>query len=651
MNGPFGLTRIRTQNRLQKPGPFMNRRARLSSWRAINDPHKGAGRFTQATFTSACNRPRISGKTVDFVATLIMSLTLPRPPIQPRRSLQFALCLAVCIPSLLIFNMLPSSTAFNQAEAVFLWGVVLILVPKRCFRQSIDSVWPAALLFVTMGLAALLSAWAARVPLDYALSTAGMMLAALAVLMAGAAVRCSGLTETALNGLTLAWYIAAILNVGIACLQMFAPQWTDGQWIAQSQMLGRGIGNLRQPNLMALLLIWALISVLWWEGQGRVSSKLALLLSAPLIFGLVVAASRAGVIGLLALSAWSWSGRRKKTLAYRSFSLRFAPALLLLSWGLLLLLSTLAHIDFAATKRAAEGASSPGRVAILHDAWTLVQSHPWLGVGWGGLNFSWALTPNPHRANYNFDHTHNLIAQWFVELGVPMALLLSLLLVAVLWRLAKSARNAQGTTAANARTCCTAVVLFIVAHNQLEFPFWYAYFLLPTAFCLGIALPSASEPARTTASTTPTMRISGLTLMLGAALLVFDYMKVAPIFSIYYDDVPIMARLEDGQRSWLFSGGANYASATMRRPGPSTLATAPRAAHSMADPRLLIQWSEAFHAAGQDNKASYLAARAREFHRKEDESYFEPCRNVPMKAQPYQCQSPSDELSYMDFKP
>ena len=51
----------------------------------------------------------------------------------------------------------------------------------------------------------------------------------------------------------------------------------------------------------------------------------------------------------------------------------------------------------------------------------LIAQHPWLGVGFGEFNFAWTLTPFPDRPIAFFDHTHNLLLQLGVELGVPLA--------------------------------------------------------------------------------------------------------------------------------------------------------------------------------------------------------------------------------------
>ena len=578
------------------------------------------------------------------------TIHIGRSGIRTPWSLQFCLIAAVCVPYLLVFNLQPSSTVFNQAASLAGWGLVLAALPTATGRLSITkAAMPAMLLMGTMALGSLGSAWLMRVPLDYALGTDGMMLAGIGVMLAGMYARQHALTRSVLNGLSLAWYLGALGNVIVAGIQVFAPQFTDGVWLAQSALHGRGIGNLRQPNLMALLLLWAMLSVLWWLESAQIGRKLALMLLLPLVFGVALTASRAGTLGLFALAIWDLARARRDGTFSKTF-LGHSLWMLLCSWMLLYGLAQLTDTAFATADRAAEGVASPGRIAILRDAWELLRHQPMLGVGWGGLNFAWALSPNPHRANYNFDHTHNLVAQWFVELGIPLGLLLTGLGIWTVVTCLRQLATAKDQMDRAALRLCVAALLLIAAHNQLEFPFWYAYFLLPSAFCLGICLASKADPVEDGSPVVRPGRSPGLLLILGAALIVMDFMRVAAIFSIFYEDEPIEQRLARGQRSLLYSSAANYLAAVARKADQETLLVAPRAAHGMADPGLLIRWSQAFERDGQHDKAIYLAARAREFKRREDTSFFAVCDDPQLAGSAYQCQTYNGPLNYRDFK-
>ena len=67
------------------------------------------------------------------------------------------------------------------------------------------------------------------------------------------------------------------------------------------------------------------------------------------------------------------------------------------------------------------GDISSSRFGIWRNTWSLIASHPWLGVGFGDFNFAWSLTPFPGRPVAFFDHTHNLLLNFAVGFGVPLA--------------------------------------------------------------------------------------------------------------------------------------------------------------------------------------------------------------------------------------
>jgi hypothetical protein len=74
-------------------------------------------------------------------------------------------------------------------------------------------------------------------------------------------------------------------------------------------------------------------------------------------------------------------------------------------------------------------------------------------------------------------------------MGVPLTALLVLVTGAWLWRRGQSANQLLSWY-------CLAVVLPVAVHSMLEFPFAYAYFLVPVMFVLGVLeRTAASKPA------------------------------------------------------------------------------------------------------------------------------------------------------------
>ena len=158
-----------------------------------------------------------------------------------------------------------------------------------------------------------------------------------------------------------------------------------------------------------------------------------------------------------------------------------------------------------------------------------------------------------------FDHTHNLPLQLAVELGLPLASVVLGLLAWGLWRGLAVARAASGSAGVMQRAAWM-MVLLMVLHSQLEYPLWYAYFLLPTAFAWGLssgvapagasgvsgatavapAAPDDPPRASSAAPGLPWMLWVGAALALSAMLAVQDYQRVAAVFSAYRGRQPLV---------------------------------------------------------------------------------------------------------------
>jgi hypothetical protein len=136
--------------------------------------------------------------------------------------------------------------------------------------------------------------------------------------------------------------------------------------------------------------------------------------------------------------------------------------------------------------RKAVEASSNERILILREAWLLIQQHPWMGVGWRQLQVTEVLTPG---ITLPVDHTHNLVAQIQVELGILGTL--SLLTFAGFWLFKKK----PWLEANGAELAMVGVVMVLGLHSLLEYPLWYAMFLFLFVIAFSL-LPEETYPVR-----------------------------------------------------------------------------------------------------------------------------------------------------------
>lgn len=601
--------------------------------------------------------------------------------------------LAGALPTWVVSTIPPSATFFNQAIALVGWGLwasvlgLTVSHPSRASHVfSRDLGW--VVLWGQMGIfmvAISWSAWHTALPLSL-MTTAWCMLGAVAVtLMLGYQVGKTARATEAFAALCLAMVLGALVNTGVALVQAFGPGWTDGVWIASTSaaIAGRASGNVRQPNHLSSLLLWGLAALAWLATTARrlegasgtrpTGWREATLFGSGLLLctGLVLSGSRTGTLGVLLLTSWGALDRRLAWAVRRSV-LALAVAYPLLWWGWsrwLLMHAANAEVD---GRFNLQGDISASRFGIWSNAWDLVLQHPWTGVGWGSFNFAWSLTPFPHRPTAFFDNAHNLPLHLAVELGLPAAMVVCGLLGYALWRALRAGWRAPGIEGPLGTTAGV-MVLVMALHSLLEYPLWYAYFLLPTGFlwglCLGLPSPSPSQSTDTASGgsiasaplspkTHPLRRsllvlvVAGAALMAGTALAILDYERVVAIFAPADGAAPLKQRIEDGKRSVFFNHHAYYAEANDPHTPPEAVLSAINiAGHNLLDTRLMTSWAKAYAATGDLERARHLAQRLREFGHSKD--FFAVCDAPPVPNQPlpFQCTPPTHDLKFEDFLP
>jgi O-antigen ligase len=591
-----------------------------------------------------------------------------------------SLLVAIAGPALLAYNEPPSSTFLNQALALAGWCLVVAVVarwlPPRdlLYRGGLGTVWWAIALLMV---AALLSPVWAALPWGLSLAAAGVLVVAGIVASAGAAVSQARRTAAVFHALAWALVLAGLASSAVAAIQLFAPAWADGTWIARSTVEGRAVGNLRQANHLASLLVWSAVAVAWltdrwmrragveqayaptimdtrgsatrtpaarrWrlrshERRGAVVLVLATLAMAACMAGMVFSGSRTGWIGAVILALWGVVDRRL-SMATRGL-LVAAP---LMATAVALALASAGASASASTLLAGGGLARGGsdisssRFGIWANTLELIAENPLMGVGFGEFNFAWTLTPFAERPVAFFDHAHNLPLHLLAELGVPLATVVLGLLTWALWQAFKQARRHEGEHGVTIRAAFVMVLLMGV-HSQLEYPLWYAHFLLPTAFAWGLCVAGTERRHMAVRPDDPTRQPPVRTLLMAAllgfaatVLAVWDYQRVVAIFKPEVGAVPLDQRVEEGRQSWLFAHHADYAAVTTAQRPSSFMPAFDRAAHHLLDARLMRAWAIALDETNQIDRSRHVAQRLAEFRNPAAAEFFQVCAVPPME--------------------
>ncbi|MBQ0961991.1 O-antigen ligase C-terminal domain-containing protein [Ideonella sp. 4Y11] len=554
-----------------------------------------------------------------------------------------AMVFAVAAPPLLAYNLSPSATLLNQLLAFFGWGLVLMAL-----RAPVPQAWRAARWpLLALGLLALgvLASMAASLPATLGLSSLALLVAAALVLGAAAGAA----EDEVFHAFASAMLLAGLASAAVGFVQVFAPAWTDGALVARTGYVGRAVGNLRQPNHLSSLLVWALIALVPLARSGRwFSLPLPRLLSAltgvVLVWAVVLTASRTGALGMLLLAVWGALDRRMPRVI--RLGLLSTPLVYALCWwGMDLWAQQTAHTFGAAARLDAGGDISSSRFGIWRNTLALIAAHPWTGVGFGEFNFAWTLGVFPGRPVAFFDHTHNLPLQFMVELGLPASALLTALLLAGLVLAARRAWALTDDEAGLRARAAWMMVLLIGLHSLLEYPLWYAYFLLPTAWAWGHALsgPRAPGPARA-----PSWLPVGVAMLLATLLALQDYAKVVAVFSAGDGRSTLEQRIARGQGSLLFGHHADYAAVTVAETPSTEMPAFDRATHALLDTRLMIAWARALDELGQRDRARFLVERLREFRNPDAREFLGVC-DAPPSPPPFQCEAPERVYTPADF--
>jgi O-antigen ligase len=375
----------------------------------------------------------------------------------------------------------------------------------------------------------------------------------------------------------MAWILAATLNVLAGLLQYYGFSEALTPWV-NTAAKGVAYGNLRQRNQFATLTSIGLGALLFWAPSRTVTrmGRWAVhVLVALLALGTAASASRTGLtqVVLLTVLAGVWSMAAPRGTSTQ----RHLVTGLAIAWGAYVLgswaLPRLGGLDPQASGilgRLYEDAPlCSSRITLWGNVVHLIAQKPWLGWGWGNLDYAHFMTLYPtERFCDLLDNAHNLPLHLALELGVPVAigvcgLIVWLLIRAKPWRESRAVQQAAWS-----------VLAVIGLHSLLEYPLWYGPFQLAVVASLSMLWRASGVAGNTDrergAKDCPTIRQRATSAVLAAGMLsvcafaAWDYWRINQLYlpvserhAAYRDDT-----LEKVRNSWLFQDQVLFAELT-----------------------------------------------------------------------------------------
>jgi O-antigen ligase len=365
-----------------------------------------------------------------------------------------------------------------------------------------------------------------------------------------------------------AWVLAATVSACMGFVQYFGFADSFGLWISNAQA-GQAFSNLRQRNHFGTLLAIGLAALLWWQMPVRADSLMhsrggRWVGMVAVLLGAAVAASgsRTGFIQLVVLTMLCLVWRRGRITLLLAL-LAYALAAVALPLVLPLLAST--PLQASILERFGQNS---GRSVLWLNMLHLIAQKPWLGWGWGELQYAHFITLYPGArfpSNLwgNVGNAHNLPLHLAVELGIPFA---TVFCAALLWLVlrGKPWRERNAT-----RQLAWSVLAVIGAHSMLEYPLWYGPFQLATVLAIWMLWQTrTSRKPETGAGLAVDMArpsvaamVTGILIAVVCAYTAWDYWRISQIYlpanqraMPYRDDT-----LNKIRSSWLFANQVNFA--------------------------------------------------------------------------------------------
>ena len=462
--------------------------------------------------------------------------------------------------------------------------------------------------------------------------------------------------------LALGLVLAGVLGGGIGLAQFFGGDLGLSPWVHASAP-GQAIGNLRQRNQQASLLslgVWALLwlvvqlqariasgdqasaapSALLGGGRAWPSWLVGLLLAwglALLAIASAATASRTGALQWLLvvcmLVVWSRRGGRVALVLSLVGVLMYTAAAWLLPR--LLLEWTGFSTDGLFTRILGDEQGCNSRRVLWANVLHLIAQKPWLGWGWGELDYAHYITLFPgERFCVLLDNAHNLPLHLAVELGVPVALIFCA--AVVVWVL----REKPWRETDPARQLAWGVLALVGLHSLLEFPLWYGPFQLVTVLAVALLwrwqLPGWA--------TSLAARRGAAAIIVGAlalgAYVGWDFYRVSQLYRPLADRPPSLRQdtVRKVGNTPFFTDQVDFALLTTIELSPSNagqvFGVANKLLHFSPEPRVIEPLIESATMLGLDDEAAFHLKRYRAAYPADYERWREQGRRISSHLKP-----------------
>jgi O-antigen ligase len=443
----------------------------------------------------------------------------------PRRTALVLVFLFGLLPYVSTIKWPPIPSFWAEWMAAILAAAVAIWLSPRRTGPALPALIPLASLACLAGAFIVAAQLIARVPQFQGpalLAAAELVLAA--IVCASAARLCArGPISRELEAMAFGLLVAVFFNALAVLAERNGWQVYLYQFIPRDPP-DRALGLFGQFNQLAVFsaMAWCAAQYLWM--QSRIGGWL--LIGVAALVGAIDAgtASRAGAIVFIAATVLGWLALHQHTRRQAGRRLLIGGVVMFVAMQWWWALTTSSDVAVTTVMRS----DTALRIELLRDALALATRHPFAGVGFGNFSAArWEELAWPMGEPVSA-HAHNVVAQLAAELGILGALLVVLPAAFVVL---KSLRPLVSLRARPEQFFVAGVLVVVSGYSLTEYPLWYAFFLFPFAFLLGMVdQPCVSFKPLQTQYMNVLRRGTWALAFAGAIALAWDYRRTETLY-------------------------------------------------------------------------------------------------------------------------
>ena len=341
--------------------------------------------------------------------------------------------------------------------------------------------------------------------------------------------------EEVFTGLSYVFFMAGTATGIIAiCQWLTLDAYIPG--MVDMQRAVRPYANFAQPNNMATFLLMSLLACLYLYETKKIQTQWLVPTAFIMLMSVALSQSRTSWVACVFILVYVAYQQFK---GYIHIKWYYLAAWLAVFIGLVLVLpvigiylTQLLDIQIKAVDVARRATGDMSRLAIWQQMLHAIADRPWFGYGWNQTSVAYTSVSDHFQGPVWVRSAHNFILDFILWNGLIIGIPFLAYFGYWGYQLNKHVNSVESVIG-------ILIIGAVLIHSMLEFPQYYAYFLLPVGFIIGL-VQSQQSNIKTITLSPNYMRVAYAVSLILLILIVRDYSVMVPKLnqSMRYEQTP-----------------------------------------------------------------------------------------------------------------